>query len=210
MNQWQDPACHATFPKLIFTTSTNRKYGFRAYVVDSEWYTKLHGAASQQYNFVTLTNPMMPARLDEDPNNLSEEGRKLLAVLRAWGHEDADLLHLVAAFYNSSYARDYISREEESMLPLPEVKDADSQMVGEIVEASKRLRDLRAAREARGQPGNEAFPASIAPKAIMRLKQAELVADIEKERLRLDDKIDHFLRAGEEVSDGRSLSAQVV
>lgn len=201
MQQWRDPETHKVFPKLIFTTSTNRNYGFRAYVISAGWYTKLHGAASQQYHYVTLSDPTKPARLDGGHNNLTGEGEALVALFKKWGLDDEDLLHWIAAFYNSSHARSYVSQEEDSMLPLPEVRHDDERMVKEIVEASKRLRDLRAAQEARGTRGKESFPVFSPPKAIQKLTEAELVAAVDEERLRVDDMIGEFLGAGDEASD---------
>lgn len=201
MQQWRDPETHEVFPKLIFTTSTNRNYGFRAYVISAGWYTKLHGAASQQYHYVTLNDPTKPARLDGEHNNLTGEGEALLSLFRKWRLDEEDLLHWIAAFYNSSHARAYVSQEEDSMLPLPEVRDDDQRAVRDIVGASKRLRDLRAVQEARGTRGKEAFPDFNPPKSLLKLKEAELAATIEEEQLRLDDMIGEFLGAGEDASD---------
>jgi len=201
MQQWRDPETHEVFPKLIFTTSTNRNYGFRAYVISAGWYTKLHGAASQQYHYVTLNDPIKPARLDGEHNNLTGEGEALLSLFRKWRLDEEDLLHWIAAFYNSSHARAYVSQEEDSMLPLPEVRADDQRAVRDIVGASKRLRDLRAVQEARGTRGKEAFPDFNPPKSLLKLKEAELAATIEEEQLRLDDMIGEFLGAGEDASD---------
>lgn len=182
MNQWQEPEVHATFPKLIFTTSTNVRYGFRAYVIDSGWYTKLHGAASQQYNFVTLVNPLKAGRLGGEPNNLSARGEALRILMRAWGLRDEDLLHLVAAFYNSSYARAYILREEESMLPLPMIGSDDKSVVIELVRAARRLRELRAAEES--GKSDQPFPELEAPGK--HGAGAKLVRAISDERENID------------------------
>jgi type I restriction-modification system DNA methylase subunit len=201
MQQWRDPETHEVFPKLIFTTSTNRNYGFRAYVISAGWYTKLHGAASQQYHYATLTDPSRPARLGGGHNNLTGEGEALASLLRMWNLDDEDLLHLIAAFYNSSHAKTYVSREEDSMLPLPEVGHKDERMVKGIVASAKRLRELRSVQEARGPRGNEAFPTIPAPKALLKLKEVELVAAIEEERLRIDNLVDEFWGASEETSD---------
>ena len=178
MNQWQEPEVHATFPKLIFTTSTNVRYGFRAYVVDSGWYTKLHGAASQQYNFVTLVNPLKSARLGGEPNNLSAQGEALRVLLRSWGLRDDDLLHLIAAFYNSSYARAYILREEDSMLPLPLISAENRTVIIELVKAARRLRELRA----REELGKSEDPFPVLQNSEKHVAGAKLTEAIDKER----------------------------
>lgn len=201
MQQWRDPETHEVYPKLIFTTSTNRNYGFRAYVISSDWYTKLHGAASQQYHYVTLTDPTRPARLGGGHNNLTDEGEALLSLLRKWRLDDEDLLHLIAAFYNSSHAKSYVSREEESMLPLPEVNHEDEQVVKAIVASARRLRELRSVQEARGPRGNEPFPEFPASKTVLKLKEAELAAAIEEERLCIDGIISEFLGLSEGAAD---------
>ena len=158
MQQWREPETHETFPKLIFTTSANKNYGFRAYVVSDGWYTKLHGAASQQYNYVTLTNPLQPARLDRGFNNLAKEGDRLVSLLVSWGLSGEDLLHLIAAFYNSAYGQAYSTREEESMLPLPEFGEGDQAVVKALVASARKLRELRAVQE-QGR-SEEPFPKS--------------------------------------------------
>jgi type I restriction-modification system DNA methylase subunit len=201
MQQWRDPETHEIFPKLIFTTSTNPNYGFRAYVIGAGWYTKLHGAASQQYHYVMLDDPTKPARLGGGHNNLTTEGEALLSLFRKWDLEEEDLLHWIAAFYNSHRARVYVSQEADSMLPLPELRDNDEQAVKDIVGAAKRLRDLRALQEARGTRGNEAFPAFEPSKSILRLEDVELAVMTDDEQVHLDDMISEFLGAEEDASD---------
>ncbi len=110
MQQWRDPASHERFPKLIFTTSTNPRYGFRAFVVDARWYAKLHGGASQQFHYLHVHG------------NLAEAGAAALELTRSTcdhGAPEDDLLHLLAAIYNAAYGRGYAAREAESALPLP-------------------------------------------------------------------------------------------
>ncbi len=201
MQQWREPETHDVFPKLIFTTSTNRKYGFRAYVISAGWYTKLHGATSQQYHYVTLDDPTKPARLDGGHNNLTGEGEAILSLFRNWSLDEADLFHWIAAFYNSSYARTYVSQEADSMLPLPKVRDDDERAVMDIVGASKRLRDLRAVQEARGARGKEAFPALSSSKSILKLTDAELGASIDEEQVRVDGMVRKFFSVGADASD---------
>jgi len=155
MQQWRDPSTHEQFPKLIFTTSTNQKYGFRAYVISEGWYTKLHGAASQQYNYVTLNDPTKPAMLDGQYNNLTDEGVAALGAIHSAGLEDEDLFHIIATFYNSHYGVNYSEQESESMLPLPAIAEISVQTLTELAVAARRLRTLHGL----SQPTtNEPFP----------------------------------------------------
>jgi hypothetical protein len=140
MQQWRPPETHEQFPKLIFTTSTNKKYGFRAFVVSDRWYAKLHGAASQQYHYVTAVDPTKGTRENGSPNNLAEGGQRILEALRALGMAEEDLLHVIAAFYNSSYGAGYAAREEEPMLVIPDV--SGSPMLASLARLARDLRDL--------------------------------------------------------------------
>jgi hypothetical protein len=158
MQQWRDPESHEVFPKLIFTTSTNRNNGFRAFVVHSDWYAKLHGAASQQFHYVTMRDPTRDSLLPQQNNNLSDEGHRLLNRFQSWGLEAADILYFIAALYNSRLGSDYIEREEESMLPLPLVADGDRATVCRIVALARELHAAREALEAATFEGDARFP----------------------------------------------------
>ncbi|MCB9748636.1 MAG: N-6 DNA methylase [Myxococcales bacterium] len=147
MQQWRDPASHEVFPKLIFTTSSNPRYGFRAHVVDAGWYAKLHGAASQQFHYLHARG------------NLDEAGLALLDMLCETCPEtprDHALLHLVAALYNSAHGRAYAAREAEPMLPLPRLDHRLGRALAPRLVADARwLRQLHAAAQ---PPVADAFP----------------------------------------------------
>lgn len=142
MEQWRDDNAHRMSPKLIFTTSTNPRSGYKAFVVDDEWFVKLHGGTSQQYNFTGLLVGGRPQRLAGAPNNLAGGGERMLDTLHSFELDDASLLHLVAAVYNSSLAERFLSEEsgEELRIRIPS-KDSQSLCV-ELVSQSRRMRNL--------------------------------------------------------------------
>ena len=104
MNQWRDPISHTISPKLIFTTANRRKNGFAAFVTDDEWYVKLHGGTSQQFNYTGLDDPTKLRRMDGLPSNLSDDGLHLFETLTDAGGERDTLLYYIAGVWNSELA----------------------------------------------------------------------------------------------------------
>lgn len=182
MQQWRPEETHLQFPKLIFTTSSNPRYGFRAYVVEEGWFTKLDGAASQKYHYATLHDPTRPARAGGAPNNLSDAGLRALRAVRRAGLEEVDLLHALAAIYNSTYGLSYAAREAELMLPLPDLARAGEETLQALTADARRLRRGWA----RLQPAcEEPFPPP--PEAAARGVEAERVAAaLEEAQSRVD------------------------
>jgi hypothetical protein len=108
MQQWREPLSHTISPKLIYTTASKPQYGLKAFVVDDEWYVKLHGGTSQQYNYTGLLNPSQAQRIDGLPNNLNEGGLKLLKRLQEADLPAGALNFYVAAIYNSEIASEFL------------------------------------------------------------------------------------------------------
>lgn len=140
MGQWRDPASHLISPKLIFTSSSNPKYGFKAFVLDDEWYAKLHGGKSQQYNYTGIA---VPPHLPGVENNLTVIGQKIRNALVGAGCLPTDLLHYVAGIYNSSLAEMYLEAEVSGdlLLRVPTTKP-EIQLAVSICEGARKLRDL--------------------------------------------------------------------
>jgi hypothetical protein len=164
MQQLRDPRTHAAFPKLIFTTSSNPRYGFRAFVVDAGWYAKLGGASSQQYHYLSVHDPTKPGEGGEPASNLADAGLELRDRLGARRPED--LLHLIAGVYNSAYAARLGSCEGASTLPLPRLSAASPTDLRELAALARRARSLHARIQARSE---EPFPCSGQPSDSPRL-----------------------------------------
>jgi hypothetical protein len=142
MEQWREPASHTISPKLIFTTSSNPHYGYKAFVVDDEWYVKLHGGTSQQYNYTGLYDPSGSDSLGGAPNNIAGPGEELLkAVVAACGRQDS-LLHYIAAIYNSELAIRFLGEESGHDLHVRVPSKKDRKAVARVVELAQELRDL--------------------------------------------------------------------
>lgn len=111
MEQWREPRSHLISPKLVFTSSSNPQYGLKAFVLDDEWYVKLHGGKSQQYNYTGLA-------ISDDVSgnvglgtNLHESGASLCEKLAKVERDPTVLLHFLAGLYNSRLAEEFQSSE---------------------------------------------------------------------------------------------------
>lgn len=142
MEQWREPESHEISPKLIFTTSANPKYGYKAFVVDDEWYVKLHGGTSQQYNYTGLVDPTETLRSDGVENNLAGPGEQARKALLAAGGSAEDLLHLIAGIYNSRLAEEFMSERSGHDLQIRLPSEGNVDQCLEIAAEARRLRDL--------------------------------------------------------------------
>jgi hypothetical protein len=143
MQQWRDPASHLIRPKLIYTTAAKPNYGLKAFVVDDEWYVKIHGGTSQQYHYTGLHNPSAPARMDERPNNLMDGGLALLDVIEAANLPAEALNFYVASLYNSEVAIEFLEQAGSGTpfgIKIPGKSDLD--LVRGLCIVSRRMRDL--------------------------------------------------------------------
>jgi hypothetical protein len=177
MQQWRPTVTHETYPKLIFTTSTNTQYGYRGYVVDGGWYTKLDGAASQKYHYVSLEDPTKPSAVHGGPNNLSTSGMAALAHIENAGLQSEDMLHILACVYNSKFAMTYMQREKDHMLPLPDISVAPAAGLRRLAQLA---RDLRCYWQAKQPPTTEPFPVLTDCKQI-RSDVDPLIAEAQRE-----------------------------
>lgn len=143
MQQWREPRSHLIHPKLVFTTGSKPQYGLKAFVFHDEWYVKIHGGTSQQYHYTGLENPLMSDRTDGQPNNLTDDGLKLLDALNSCELPPESVLFYVAGVYNSELANEFLE-EAGSGLPLgilvPETKSQIS-LVESIARAGRAIRD---------------------------------------------------------------------
>ena len=142
MEQWRDPLSHAVTPKLIFTSTQNPKSGYKAFVVDDEWYAKLHGGTSQQYNYTVLSDPSSPEDIHGGPNNLTTLGLHVAAVLASAGHPSEDLFHLIAGIYNSAMAAVFLEEESEHELAVRLPTQESRSIWHELIVEARQLRDL--------------------------------------------------------------------
>lgn len=108
MQQWREPSSHLITPKLIYTTASKVKYGLKAFVVDDDWYVKIHGGTSQQYHYTGISNPARTTRMDGQPNNITADGLELVSMLVEGGLDPAYLNFYVAALYNSDVAIEFL------------------------------------------------------------------------------------------------------
>lgn len=141
MEQWRDDAAHRISPKLIFTTSTNPRSGYKAVVVDDEWFVKLHGGTSQQYHFTGLTVGDGDL-LGDSHDNLTGRGAEILQQLHSFGLESSALLHLIAAVYNSSLAESFLGEEPGEQLRIRVPMSASAHTCVDLVRQARRLRSL--------------------------------------------------------------------
>lgn len=144
MNQWREPLSHTITPKLIYTTARYPHHGYAAFVTNDEWYVKLHGGQSQQFNYTGLDDPRRSQRMDGLPNNLTLSGEELYATLINVGGASDSLLYYVAGVWNSDLAKELIGEVGNSMRPgvkIPETDD-ETQIVLEIADSARRARDI--------------------------------------------------------------------
>jgi type I restriction-modification system DNA methylase subunit len=174
MEQWRDPQSHLITPKLIYTTASKPNYGLKAFVVADEWYVKLHGGTSQQFNYTGIHNPLEPASADGRPNNLTDVGLELLRILVGEGLPPTSVLYYVAAVYNSVIAEDFLE-EASSNLPfgvhLPQNAIEVDMVATLATQGSKACRLLSVAHALEGQGEVEAawLEAALPPTAIQDL-----------------------------------------
>lgn len=110
MQQWRDPRSHTIQPKLIYTTASKPRYGLKAFIVDDEWYVKLHGGTSQQYNYTGLVSPTRSSRMDGLPNNLAPQGLELFELFSREGLAPGALNYYIASIYNSQIAAEFLEQ----------------------------------------------------------------------------------------------------
>lgn len=143
MEQWREHESHLTSPKLIFTSSSNPKYGYKAFVVDDEWYAKLHGGKSQQYNYTGLTIPSAQTTAAATPLNLGKSGARLQTMFSGHGRAHTAVLHYVAGIYNSAFAEAWLNAETGQGLRIKVPTSPAAQVVAvEVCDIARDLRDL--------------------------------------------------------------------
>jgi hypothetical protein len=138
MGGWREPASHLMSPKLIFTSSSNPSYGYKAFVVDDGWYAKLHGGKSQQYNYTGLTVPRVGVTVE---SNLWAAGLRLSGMFTEHGREQEAVLHYVAGIWNSAFAEAWLNAEAVQPLRIKVPKTKAGETVA--LDVSDRARDLR-------------------------------------------------------------------
>ena len=142
MEQWRDEEAHRVTPKLIFTTSTNPRSGYKAFVVDDEWFVKLHGGTSQQYHFTGLQVGAHSATIESEPNNLADGGMRMFEELSSYGLATDSLLHFVAAVYNSALAERFLQEQSGEDLQIRMPSSASEDLCRELVRQARLMRDL--------------------------------------------------------------------
>ena len=143
MQQWREPASHLIHPKLIYTTASKPKYGLKAFVVDDEWYVKLHGGTSQQYNYTGLHFASAADRIDGRPNNLTDSGLELLQIIEAAQLPPGALLYYIAALYNSEIASEFLEQAGSGTvfrIKVPARSNAEG--VQQLCGTAREMRDL--------------------------------------------------------------------
>lgn len=145
MGQWREPDSHGILPKLVFTTSTNPRSAYKAFVLHESWCVKLHGGTSQQYHYTGLSNPSEPTELSMKPNNLTGVGEKLYDLLADWNTGADGLLYFIAGIYNSELAQRFIeemtTRDLQVRIPVP----AQKAVAIALVQHARRLQWLHRA-----------------------------------------------------------------
>lgn len=185
-SQWRDPASHLICPKLIYTTSTNPSgiaaYGYRAFVVDDEWFVRLAGATSQQFNYTGLDSPEIQAPHDmfgsRVHSNLTEHGLAMVRALEGVGGTAEDLLFYIAAIYNSELAAEFHAIQSGEGLGIKRITSMNAAECLAIARLGRRLRNLHRLLASDLQfaaPGQHARPAldSIAPTELLHELGAE-------------------------------------
>jgi type I restriction-modification system DNA methylase subunit len=139
MGQWREPESHKIQPKLVFTTSTNPKSGYKAFVFRGEWYVKLHGGTSQQFNYTGLSNPSEDQSLSGKPNNLAGGGERIYDMLSKWNLGDDALLLYIAGIYNSDLAERFIEEATSRDLQVHIPSEEQKEIVEAVIEHSRAL-----------------------------------------------------------------------
>jgi hypothetical protein len=143
MQQWRDPRSHTIRPKLIYTTASKPNYGLKAFVVDDEWYVKLHGGTSQQYNYTGLVTPTRSGRMDGSPNNLAPQGLELFASFAQAGLQPDAFIFYIATIYNSQIATEFMEQAGSGTpfgIKLPAA--GQMQIANRLSSAGRSMRDL--------------------------------------------------------------------
>lgn len=139
MTQWREPEVHATTPKLIFTSGSSSKNGLKAYVVNDEWYVKLHGGTRQQFNYTVCENPLKGAQLSGLPNNLSPLASDFYEIMQSEGWNEEDFLLYIASFYNSPIANEFLDGGGGKVMHIP---FAQPSLASDVANAAKKIRLL--------------------------------------------------------------------
>lgn len=148
MEQWREPISHSIRPKLVYTTASKVKYGYRAFVLNDEWYIKLHGGTSQQYHYTGTDYPGTEQRSDGLPNNLTDVGVRLLKGFRDAGIGAAGVLHYISGIYNSNLAASFLDNASSGVqfkIRLPDDAKEWSK-AHDIAQAALLCRDLEMVR----------------------------------------------------------------
>ena len=149
-SQWRDPASHKILPKLVYTVSANPSpiaaHGYRAFVVDDEWFVRKAGATRQQFHYTGLdglkaqsAHDMFGSRVH---SNLTEHGLAMVTALEAAGGNADDLLFYIAAVYNSELAAAFHAIQSGEGLGIKRVTSENATECLGIARLGRRLRDL--------------------------------------------------------------------
>lgn len=139
MNQWRERESHEIAPKLVFTSSSNPKYGYKAFVVDSGWYVKIHGGKSQQYNYTGLS--VSRAQITT-ATNLWADGARLADAFVRHGRDASAVLHYVSAIYNSALAEQWMNGESAQGLRVKLPAESAMPSAVRIADLGRDMRDL--------------------------------------------------------------------
>jgi hypothetical protein len=143
MQQWREPRSHEIAPKLIYTTASKANYGLKAFVVDDEWYVKLHGGTSQQYNYTGLMNPRLAGRMDGAPNNLAPLGLEMEQSFRRSGLPPEAINYYVAAIYNSAVASEFmVEAGSGTAFGIKQPGSAEMEVARDLAIAARTMRDI--------------------------------------------------------------------
>jgi hypothetical protein len=143
MDQWREPDSHLIGPKLIYTTATKPRNGYKAFVVEEEWYVKLHGGTSQQYNYTGLESPSINPRMDGLPNNLAEVGLGLLAAFEEALLPPGAVLHYLSSLWNSDLAQEFLEESPSTSFRIRYPSRPGMEIVARLAAMAKEARDLR-------------------------------------------------------------------
>ena len=144
MNQWRDPLSHGITPKLIYTTARTTRHGYAAFIVNDEWFVKLHGGISQQFNYTGLDDPTRSAKMDGVPNNLTLSGETLYHALISAGASSDALLYYVAGIWNSALSKELLDAAGTALRPTIKIPSNDDEtiLVLKIASNARLARDM--------------------------------------------------------------------
>jgi hypothetical protein len=144
MQQWREPQSHLISPKLVYTTASKPQYGLKAFVLDEEWYVKLHGGTSQQYNYTGISYSGQSERMDNLPNNLTDQGLSLFQMLAEENLTAESLNFYIASLYNSALATDFFEQAGSGTpfkIKMPSTPK-ERALAGELARVGKKARDF--------------------------------------------------------------------